>query len=230
MKLAIISSEAVTSSAVAFAARRRGHQVAEFERPEALGSELPFQPAITVLIADASPADPSPAIAAISRHVPASAIFVCIEDARGAAPGLALRAGAHEVVAAPFNPHELVLRTEAWAAGHERGGITPDLVRLADLEIGLDQYVARKNGVSLPFTRLELRLLYCLCEHSPNIAPLERLLAFGWDALGDPESALIKTHISHIRRKLADAGGVPLEISSRQGVGYMLRPQIDPGP
>ena len=225
MKLAIVSTEAVTASAVAFAAKRRGHQVAEFECPEALADELPFQPAITVLIASGSPGDPAPAIATITRHLPASAIFVCLEKGGGMAPGLALRAGAHEVVAAPFNPHELVLRTEAWAAGHEHGGMTPDLVRLGDLEIGLDQYVARKNGVSLPLTRLELRLLYCLCEHSPNITPLERLLAFGWDALGDPESALIKTHISHIRRKLSDAGGAPLEISSKQGVGYMLKAQ-----
>ncbi|MDZ7726955.1 MAG: helix-turn-helix domain-containing protein [Dehalococcoidia bacterium] len=93
---------------------------------------------------------------------------------------------------------------------------------MADLEVQISRYHVAKNGQSLVMTKLEMRLLHCLCEHFPHLAPLDRLLTFGWEGTGEPDPSLIKTHISHIRRKLARAGGAPLQIVSKQGVGYML--------
>ena len=66
-------------------------------------------------------------------------------------------------------------------------------------------------------------MLYCLVEHHPGVTTLERLLSFGWDSLDEPEAGLLKTHISHIRKKLRDAGGAPIEIVSHQAVGYSIR-------
>ena len=224
MKLALVSADSTFASTVAFAAQRRGHQVVTLREPRALLGTLPFVPSLVVLdFPEPGALEAAQIIGQIRKQLDGVALFVVLEKPQGPLATQVMQAGAHQVITAPFNPHELVLRAEAWSEGHQSGAGPVDILKLGDLEVALDGYVARKNGREVTLTRLELRLLYCLCDHSPNIAPTERLLTFGWATLGDPEPALIKTHISHLRRKLADAGGAPVEILSRQSVGYLIR-------
>src|SRR5690606_27912923 len=92
-----------------------------------------------------------------------------------------------------------------------------------DIEVQLEAYYAEKNGVPLRLTRLELRLLDCLVRSEGRLAPRAALLAAAWDQEdATPNPALLKTHISHLRTKLAEAGGLPVRIESRFGQGYVL--------
>jgi DNA-binding response OmpR family regulator len=149
-------------------------------------------------------------------------IIVTCERPKEAAIAMAMRAGAHDFVQIPYSPMSLVMKAEAWQANRRTPGAAEDRLALADLSIDLADYAALKNGIPLVMTRLELRLLYCLSQQQPHLVTSDKLLAFGWEPTDDPDVALIKTHISHIRKKLRDAGGVPFDIRSRQGLGYYL--------
>lgn len=220
MKLAIVDPDSASADVLAFAARRRGHQSVALNSLNELAGNLPFEPNVIVLGAGVIQ-DPA-LVARVRGALPETGLFVVLERPKEPLPAQLLAAGANEVIRAPYNPTEAVILAENWMGNRRPQSGADDTMRMADLEIALDRYTATKNGVRMNLTKLELRLLYCLCEHSPYLTPTERLLTFGWDTLGDPDAALIKTHISHIRKKLREAGGVDFEITSRQTLGYTL--------
>jgi DNA-binding response OmpR family regulator len=222
MRLAIVEADPAVSEVLSFAAQRRGHQTVTVRSLAELAGNLPFEPN-AIVIGDGQL--PAPALLQRLRAAaPDVGLFVVAERPKEPLPSVLLQNGANEVIRAPYNPTELVLRAENWYSNRRSDSTGDDVLRLADVEIALDRYTATKNGTRLNLTKLELRLLYCLCEHSPHLTPTERLLTFGWDTLGDPDASLIKTHISHIRKKMREAGGVEIDIASRQTLGYTLVP------
>ncbi len=222
MHLAIIDVDPVASYVLSYAAQRRGHQVVCVHAPGRLSTNLPFQPSVVVLALDGKERENLRSVEVVREALPEAAIIATGQrQLRMDAVGL-LESGASEFALSPYSPHEMVLKAEKWAALVVRASEAESSLHLADLEVNLTGYTAVKNGQHLTLTKLELRLLYCLLEHHPNLAPIERLLTFGWDILSTPDASLIKTHISHLRKKLSDAGGVPFEIQSRQTIGYVI--------
>ena len=227
MRLAIAESDPVTADVLAFSAQRRGHQTVVLASAGRLFDRLPFEPAVIILSAEGAPNATVAFVTKVRQEFPEAALYVTVEKPKEPLPSRILEAGASDVIRSPYNPNELILRAESWLASRGVTAANTDSLTLSDLQIALDRHTATKNGKVLVLTKLELRLLYCLCDHFPHLAPLERLLTFGWDTLGDPDAALIKTHISHIRKKLRDAGGEDFEIISRQTVGYVLQLKPD---
>lgn len=222
MRIVIAESDPSIADLLAFVAQRRGHQAICVSGTERMFDHLPFQPSLAVLSVPEVDHGVSDVIYRLKERFPGITVFVTAEHTREPGPGLALRSGAQDVLKIPYNPYELILRAEAWAANRQPGAAADDRINVADLTIDLGDYAAFKNSKPLILTKLELRLLYCLCEHHPHLVTADRLLAFGWEPTDDPDAALIKTHISHIRKKLREAGGVPFEIRSRQTLGYVL--------
>jgi two-component system KDP operon response regulator KdpE len=189
-----------------------------------LFERLPFEPAVVVAGVEGDADRMTATVKRLTSTFEGAGVFAALERPGEPAPSRLMAAGAAAVIRVPFHPVEVVQQLEAWFASRRPATGQGDTLRAGDLEIALDRYTAAKNGRQLVLTRLELRLLYCLAEHAPHLTPTERLLAFGWDALADPDPALLKTHVSHLRSKLREAGGVPIEITARQGLGYMLVP------
>lgn len=222
MWLAIAEPDPAVADMLAFSAQRRGHQAVCVSSMERLLANLPFPP--SVLIIGMSEVDDAglQQLGRVRERHEAATVLVTTEARGHQDHGQLLRNGANDVIRMPYNPVDLLLKAESWASSRALPAAATNARTLADLHIDLGHYFGEKNGRVLVLTKLELRLLFCLCEHYPHVVPIERLLSFGWDATDDPDPTLIKTHISHLRHKLSEAGGVPFEIRSRQTIGYVL--------
>jgi DNA-binding response OmpR family regulator len=135
-------------------------------------------------------------------------------------------AGADDYILKPFSPRQLVLRIEALM--RRVNGVQPatngrgSRVDLADLTVDPAAHEARKNGARIQLTRLEFRILYYLASHAGVLVEAQPLAEYAWQSPANGDASLLKTHVSHIRQKLADAGGEPVQIRAIPRTGYIL--------
>lgn len=137
---------------------------------------------------------------------------------------MGLRIGADDYIVKPFNPAEVVARTQAvLRRSLDHGYATrTSVLRVNAFEIDIDshevsvQIGAQKHRLNLTIT--EFRLLAQLAKAPKRVFSRAELLA-----LCSPESdsleRTVDSHISKLRRKIEDLGlqGVPASI---RGVGY----------
>lgn len=222
MRLAVVESGDLAGEVLSFAARNQSHSVVSLQTVEQLLAPLPFSPA-AVAVFEAPAAELHPGrLADIRQALPDAAVVVVSQRASTVDRTPLLRAGAHDVVGSPVNPFDLLLKLSTWSARAGAEEASELKVELSDLVVDAERYRASKNGKPLSLTPLELRILYCLAAHSPNLTPAERILSFGWGILEDPDTSLIRTHICHLRRKLEKAGGNSFVIKSKHTLGYTL--------
>ena len=221
MRILIVEGDAIAAHVLGVAARRKGHKTFEVGAWDEVGEALPFEPTACVHGVDVLTPTTHESLLAFSRTFPGAATVLTASRTPDPTALIALRAGVGDVVRKPYNPFELIERLERLA---ESQGTEHDveMCSLGDLVVDLSHYSARKNGRELKLTKLELRLLFCLLANAGRLASTERLLTFGWEDLEPPEPALLKTHISHLRGKLREAGGQGLEITSRHALGYTI--------
>jgi two-component system, OmpR family, response regulator RegX3 len=133
-------------------------------------------------------------------------------------------AGADDYVFKPFNVRHMVMKLQAMhrRASGNAADVSPRRLLIGPLEVDLDSFAVSLENRSIRLTRLEFRLLYCLASNVGRVVSSPKLIDFAWGMDEEGDASLLKTHFSHIRRKLKDASEYPIEIRSLPGAGYSL--------
>ena len=136
-----------------------------------------------------------------------------------------LEAGADDYLAKPFVARELLLRIHAILKRTAAGTLTTtanEPLSIGNLRIDPDRQKAWVSDAALTLTNAEMRILSALAERDGAVVTREFLsrYALGRELL--PQDRTLDTHISNLRRKIADAGNSACAIRASRGAGYRL--------
>lgn len=143
-----------------------------------------------------------------------------------------LEIGADDYVAKPCNPRELVARARAVLrrrGDSEAPQTAGDVVRFA----GFRLHVARRelvdpDGVVIPLSTGEFRLLRAFVEHPQRVLTRDQLLDFAFSSDGAVFDRAVDVQVSRLRRKL-ERDGIAELIRTVRGEGYLFaaKPQAN---
>lgn len=139
-----------------------------------------------------------------------------------------LELGADDYVVKPFSPRELTARVGAILRRSKRSsnGESPasldpaEVMKRGRLELLIDRFQARLDGVDLGLSRYEFGMLKVFVSHPGRVYSRDQLMDQVWD---EPEAALDRTvdaHIKTLRKKMhaVDPGYDP--VKTHRGLGY----------
>ena len=135
-----------------------------------------------------------------------------------------LEIGGDDYVVKPFSTRELTARIKAIlrrnhvgpaSSGKDsRGGFT-----YGPIDIDPEKFRVRCNGVEVPLTRQEFKLLELLVRHPGRVFTREQVLDQAWGDGGLVTDRTIDVHIKTVRRKFADFDF----IETVRGIGYRAK-------
>jgi DNA-binding response OmpR family regulator len=132
--------------------------------------------------------------------------------------------GADDYVTKPFSAKQLNARIKAVLRRCRANRYEEPTreVRVGELTLDLQALQAYQAGHAVRLTPLEFRILFLLAMNEGRVIPYARLVEYAWGYDGG-DSGLLKTHICHIRQKLAAVpGGSRVGIKAVISVGYSL--------
>jgi DNA-binding response OmpR family regulator len=208
----------------AYALRRAGFQVSAVTNGEdALETWRSEEPDI-VLLDVSMPRLPGTQVCQAIRTTSSTPVVLLSGNRRESDIIQGFEVGADDYLTKPFSIQQLVMRLRAIhrRATGQAADVVPKHLVLEPLVIDLDSFGVLFEGKPVQLTRLEFRLLYCLAANSGRVVATSRLIDFAWGLDGEGDGSLLKTHVSHIRRKLREVSDCPVVIKAFPGVGYSL--------
>jgi DNA-binding response OmpR family regulator len=154
-------------------------------------------------------------------------ILVCSGTQRRRDAYLALKLGADDFIAKPFDIYDLIARVEALlrraaqhAAPEPVGARTP--IQIGNLLIDHSPHQVTLDGAPIQLTPTEYRLLSVLASRPEQVVPRDALAKLVW---GDPDTGTSRTidvHIGRLRVKLSQVSTGAPQIVSVRGFGYKI--------
>jgi DNA-binding response OmpR family regulator len=129
-----------------------------------------------------------------------------------------LEGGADDYIRKPYGVQELTARMTRLL---ERKSKSPLPLKFASLRVDLKKRMGWAGEVLLNLGKREFEILALLVKKSGDVVTRNEIL----NALGEESEIYDRTidsHLSHIRKKIKDAGAADVQITPVYGIGYRL--------
>jgi len=221
MRILLVEDEAEMAGALASALKRYDmvvdHAPTLAETEEAISAEVHTAVLLDRQLPDGDGLALIPKLRARAGGVP-----IIVLTARGElADRIAgLDRGADDYLTKPFAVEELLARLRAVL--RRPAGVQPDIVQAGRLAFNFGHREASVDGLVLELPRRELLVLEALLRRMGRTVIRSALEEAVYNFDDAVQSNALDTHVSRLRRKLADADA-GIEIHGIRGVGYLLR-------
>lgn len=133
------------------------------------------------------------------------------------------KVGADDYVTKPFSARQLAMRIRAVLRRGAPGAAAERLeeIRVGDLMLDVEAHEVHRGALTVRLTPIEFRLLYLLAVNAGRVVSRNRLVEYAW-GYDEGDASLLKTHMTHIRKKLRLPKQGAGAITAVHGVGYRL--------
>jgi DNA-binding response OmpR family regulator len=223
MKVLVADDDEDLLDLVGYALRREGHEVVTAaDGRQALTQWREQRPDLVLLDATLPRLEADEVCRRIRRG---SDTGVIVLGPRGddSVPAWFLRAGADDYVVKPFSFRVLSARIAAVRRRYqsEPGALPARDAEVVGLSLDPSTRLAVWLGERVPLTRVEFRLLSLLAANAGRIVPFPRLIQHAFGRYTEAHRHLLRSHMSHIRKKLR-LGATRGSLEAVRGAGYRL--------
>lgn len=158
------------------------------------------------------------------QHRPTGVLLLTAKDSI-ADRVLGLDQGADDYLVKPFSFDELLarIRTLLRARSVDRSPV----LRVDDLSMDIAAHTVSRGGRSIGLTAKEFALLEYFVRNAGQVLTRDQILDHVWNGECSFETNLVDVYVRYLRGKI-DAGAQLKLLHTVRGVGYVLRPEMEP--
>jgi two-component system OmpR family response regulator len=147
-------------------------------------------------------------------------VFLTAKDAtEDKVTGLTL--GGDDYVTKPFSLEEVVARIRAVLRRVSASPTSATHLAFADIELDEDTHEVWKDGVLVPLSPTEFKLLRYFMQNTGRVLSKAQILDHVWNYDFGGEANVVESYVSYLRRKIDTTE--PRLLHTLRGVGYVLR-------